>query len=239
MNRRRFASGLAAVSLAMPFSLRAQQPARLRRVAIVGIGDLEKFPLSSVVKGMRELGYHDGRNVEYFRPIARGSYEDLAGLATAAVNRQAEVIVTYGSTATAAVKAATRDIPIVMLLGVDPVRLGFVGNLARPEGNITGIVTGTRLLAAKQVELVKDAVPGARRLAVLWSATSATQADTLKIVEAAATRLGLVVVPIEVNRPDDLKTLSTALSKARADVLLTIGTAMLTARRDEVVGIVA
>jgi putative ABC transport system substrate-binding protein len=216
MKRRGFLGGIAALSLLR--SARAQP--RMRRVALVTIADLKRQPLASLVHGLRELGYEEGRNLELLPSTAEGSYAKLGAAAKAAVDRQPEVILTDGSTATRAVKAVTWTIPIVMVVGVDPVEHGFVRQLARPEGNITGIAHSGQVLSAKRVELLKEVMPGARRIGVIWSGESASQAASLKIIEAAAARLGIGVFPVEVRQASALKAAFGTLADARVDALV-------------------
>lgn len=216
MKRRRFLASLATV----PFVSRAVAQQRQRRVALVTIADVKRQPLASLVERLRELGYEQGRNLELLPSMAEGAYGKLEEAAKAAIERQPEVIVTDGSTATRAVQAATRTIPIVMVVGVDPIEHGFVRQLARPEGNITGIAHGGQILSAKRVELLKEVIPGLQRLGVIWSGESASQAASLKIIETAAFRLGIAVFPVEVRQANTLKAAFASLAEARVDALI-------------------
>jgi putative ABC transport system substrate-binding protein len=229
MDRRRFLAGLAATVAATAHA----QP-RMRRVAVVAVGDIAKQPLASLVQGLRELGYEAGRNLEVI-PATHASYARLAEIAADAVRREPEVIVTYGSTATRAAKAATWTIPIVMVVGVDPIEHGFVRTYARPEGNITGIAHSSHLLSVKRVELLKEVLPGIRRFGVLWSAESASQPAAVKQIAAAATRLGLSMHPVEVSDPRALKDAFVSFAEGRVEALLPVASALLTREMAQVV----
>jgi putative tryptophan/tyrosine transport system substrate-binding protein len=231
MKRRSFLASVAAISLVG--SAWAQQ--RMRRVALVTIADVKRQPLASLVEGLRQLGYEQGRNLELLPSTAEGAYSKLADAAKAAVERQPDVIVTDGSTATRAAKAATRTIPIVMVVGVDPIEHGFVKQLARPEGNITGIAHAGQVLSAKRVELLKEVIPGIQRVGVIWSGESASQAASLKLIEAAAARLGIAVFPAEVRHSSALKAAFASLAKARVEALIPAPNAMFDREAKEIV----
>ncbi len=154
---------------------------------------LVRQPLASLVEGLRDLGYVEGRNIEFDAPMQNEDFAAFAQMAARAVERKADVIVSYGTTATVAARKATMSIPIVMLIGSDPVQLGFVKNLGRPDGNLTGIAQETQALVGKRIELIKEIVPAMRRLAVLWNPASAAQAMNMRLVEQEAKRAGVSV----------------------------------------------
>ena len=208
ISRRRF---LALAALA-PLAALAQ--AAKRRVAIVSppTDGVTVQPWPTFEKRLAELGYAEGRNLELIRPPA-SAYADLKAVAEAALKRNPEVIVAFGSTATRAAKAATWTIPIVMIVGVDPVEHGFVRSLARPSGNITGVATNQQALLAKRVELLKEVLPNIRKIGILWSAESASQVASRKVIEAAAARVGFATVEVEVS---DARALKGALAKLKA-----------------------
>jgi putative tryptophan/tyrosine transport system substrate-binding protein len=217
----------------------AKSQGRVRRVAVVTLGSLSKHPVASFAEGMRELGYQDGRNVELLAPWPDPQYSQLAGMAAEAVKREADVIVTYGATATQAVRKATRSIPIVMVIGADPIELGIVSNLARPEGNITGIGTSTQVLIQKRVELLKDLLPGMRRLAALWNSTSAGQTASLKVLRQASQRLGVAVLPIDLRERKGLDGVAALLRKEQPDALTALPSTTLVALGHQIVKLAA
>jgi putative ABC transport system substrate-binding protein len=217
---------LAAV-LATPFLGEAWAQARLRRVAVVTLGSLEKHPVASLVDGLRELGYQQGRNIDVFAPSPGAAYRDLPKMAAAAVQGRAEVIVAHGASATRAVKSATATIPVVMVVGADPVEMGFVGNLARPEANLTGLGTETQLLTNKRVELLKEIAPGMKRLAVLWNSASAGQTASFKLLREASEPLGIELQPIDLRGRDGLAGVSESLAKAKAQGMIVLSATTL------------
>ena len=226
MNRRDTVLALLALGAA-PLAVRAQGSGGRRRVAVVTLGSLARQPLASLVEGLRELGHVEGRNIEFIPSAEKGSYARLAEMARIAVERKSDVIVAFGTSATAAATKATRTIPIVMVVGADPVALGFVSNLARPEANVTGLATATQILVVKRLELLKDIVPGMRRVAVLWNPESAGQASSLKLVEQAATQLGVSVQAIEIRSTADIEGAAGVLSRAKPNALLALPSSML------------
>jgi len=226
---------LATAAAALPFGARSQPGAVKRRVAVVAVGSLASQPLASLVEGLRELGYVEGQNIEFDRPLANADFSRLAEMSARAVERRPEVIVAFGTTATASARKATQRIPIVTVMGSDPVQLGFVTNLARPEGNLTGLAMETQALAGKRVELLKEIVPEMRRLAVLWNPAGSAQPANLRLVEKAASQLGVGVQVIEVRSAADLEGATAAFSKSRPDALLVIPSSSLAALRDRLV----
>jgi len=211
---------------ALPWAGTAWAQPRKRRIAVVSVTDLKRPPLVSLVHGLRELGYEEGRDIELLAPIA-GQYARLDEVAADLIKREPEVLVAYGTTATRAAKAATWTIPIVMVVGTDPVKSGFVRTLARPEGNITGIVSNAQMLSVKRVELLKEILPKIRRVGILWSAESATQARTMKEMETAALQRGLEVHRVEVSDPRELQTAFRSLSSAGVEAFLPTNSALL------------
>ena len=168
MNRRTFivtAAGL----LAAPLAGEAQQAGRVYRVGILSPGGVPDPSVATapnlVPMALRELGY--GRNLVVERRFADGKFDRLPGLARELVQLEADVILAAGAEATQAARDATATIPIVMVVGSDPVARGWVASLSRPGGNVTGVtvVAGT-VLAGKRLELIKEAVPRATRIAV-------------------------------------------------------------------------
>jgi putative ABC transport system substrate-binding protein len=234
MKRRSFLAGM----LAAPFAGTGYAQSRMRRVAVVTLSSLSRQPLASLFEGLRELGYEDGRNVELLLPEPKAQYRQLPAMAAAAVERGAEVIVAYGATAIAATKKATRTVPIVMIVGADPVALGFVTNLARPEGNITGLATSTQVLIGKRMELLRETVPGLRRLAALWHSDSAGQKSSLDILVAEAARAGVRVDAIDL-RGQGVSGVSEVLAKDRPDALTALPSTTLRALGPQIVKLAA
>jgi len=164
---------IAALSLglfAWSLSAHAQQSAKVPRVAVLSDETpalATKF-FEPFAQGLRDLGWVEGQNVTIERRYAEGENEILPRLAAGLVGVQPEVIVAVGTPAARAAKTATKTIPIVFARIADPVGSGLVTALGQPGGNLTGLTSQSRELAAKRLELLTAAVPGVRRVGVLW-----------------------------------------------------------------------
>jgi putative ABC transport system substrate-binding protein len=203
----------------------AQQPARLPHVGIIpGIDRANGRPyLEAFEQGLRELGYVEGQNIllEY-RWVEPGQSAGSDGLAVALVRRGVDVIVVGTGRAALAAKKATDRIPIVIAVAPDPVGEGLVPNLARPGGNITGLSYLSGDLAPKQLELLKAGVPGASRVAVVWTGAIPAHALLLREMKAAARTLGVTIQAIEVRAPGELDGAFAAMKREHADGLLVL-----------------
>ena len=145
-------------------------------------------------QGLKEAGYVEGENVAILYRWAEDQLDRLPALAADLVRRQVAVIATVATASTFAAKATTTSIPIIFSLAEDPVRLGLIASIARPGGNLTGINILSGELAAKRLELLRELVPGAARVAVLVNPANATSTEsTLRDVEPAARTIGLQI----------------------------------------------
>jgi putative tryptophan/tyrosine transport system substrate-binding protein len=188
MRRREFIALLGGAAAAWPLAARAQQPA----MPVVGLLDTRSADaiserLRAYRQGLKEGGYIEGENVAIVYRFAENQGDRLPELAADLVRRQVNVIATAGDDVALAAKAATKTIPIVFIMSQDPVRLGVVASLARPGGNLTGVNFFSGELGAKRLELLRELVPGAARVAVLVNPASAAQNEfTLRELEGAA-----------------------------------------------------
>jgi len=196
MQRRKFISLLGSAIAVWPLAVHAQQPA-LPVVAFVRDGSLEANAgyVAAFRKGLNESGYVEGQNVAVEYRWLEGQYGRLPALMADLARRQVAVIATPGTLLAQAAKAATTVIPIVFSVGEDPVKLGLVGSLARPGGNVTGINFFVQEVVAKRLRLLHEMVPKAVRVAVLVNPGNPSVAETtVREVQKAAPTMGLQIL---------------------------------------------
>ncbi len=211
-----FALGL----LAGPLPAEAQQTGKVPRIGYLMNGSRPGASGTVFPESLRELGYIEKQNILIERRFAKGKLDRLPELAAELVALKVDILITLGVAPTRAAKEATNTIPIVMAnASDDPVRQGLVASLARPGGTITGFIDASEELAAKMLELLKEAVPKLSRVAILWQTDSPAGIAHFKKAEAAARVLGLQLQSLEVRRPDDLKNAFRAATTGRAEAL--------------------
>jgi len=171
-------------------------------------------------QGLRDLGWIEGQNITIEYRDAEGRAERLPDLAAQLVSLNVDLIVAQAGPESAAVKQATKSIPIVFLIHGDPVGVGLVASLAKPGGNITGTGGFFPELAAKRLELLKQAVPGLSRAAVLWNAANPIKHLDWKAIQAAARPLALTLQSHEVRSGDNFQGAFNAIKKRRPDALI-------------------
>jgi putative ABC transport system substrate-binding protein len=184
---------------------------------------------------LRELGWSEGQNVEFAYRWAEGDDTRYPTLAAELVALKVDVIVTWGSPAALAAKEATRTIPIVMGAIGTALGSGVVPSLAHPGGNITGFSSQNLEIAGKHVGLLKDMIPGIRRVGVLSNAANPIALVGLGYAETAAKALGLTLDKVEIRDASDLETALPALSRMHPDAVLLIGDTLLLAERRRIV----
>jgi putative ABC transport system substrate-binding protein len=231
MNRRDFITiiGILATS---PLAARAQQPGKLPTIGFLGQSTRSAASewVAALVQRLRELGWIEGRTVTIDFRWAEGRDERFAEIAAEFVRLKVDVIVTSGTQAVIALKQATSVIPIVFATAGDPVGNNLVVNLARPGGNVTGLATMTADLAGKRLELLREVIPGLRRLAIMGNVGNPFTVLELKEVQAAAGTLGLEVVTLEIRRAQDIGPTFEAL-KGRSDALYVCTDALASTNR--------
>jgi putative ABC transport system substrate-binding protein len=216
-------------TLAAPGAAEAQPAVKTRRI---GVLDADRSLAGNAFPdGLRQLGYVEGRNVTIEWRWAGGQAERFVDLAADLVRLNVEVIVAANNPAVAAAQAATRTIPVVMVLATDPVRLQFVASLARPGGNITGLTIQTPELAGKRLELLKETVPHLTRMAVVWDPAEPGRRELVKETEAVAPKLGLQIHTLEARDLEEVRSGFTAMTRERVGAVLVYGSSMLAAQR--------
>lgn len=198
----------------------------------------ESPELEAFRDGLRELGYVEGQNVTIEYRFAKGNDALLPDLAADLVRQNVDVIVTWGVTAAKVAVQATKTIPVVNGSMSDPVRAKLVESLARPKGNLTGLTSSTPQLSAKRVELMKEAVPGLSRLAVL-ATPNPTARLGLEETRAAAGALGVAVQVEEVDDASDLEGAFERMAQSKAEGLIVLADMLFIQNRDRLVGLTA
>lgn len=210
----------------------AQAPAR---VPVIGYLAQRAGPWhldQAFVDALRELGYVEGRNVAIeYRWGANAA--DLPALAAELARLKVDVIVSSGYPANKAAKGATSSIPIVMATSGDPVQEGLVASLSRPGGNITGLSVVNRELSGKRLELVREAVPGVRKVGALYNGSNPAMPPQFAEIQAAALRLGLEAVPLDVAFPAGIDAAFVAATQAGVGAVMILSDSSTIAHRTQ------
>jgi putative ABC transport system substrate-binding protein len=234
ISRRQFVQGVGVAGLGLlagcgRWPWQAEPAAKIPRVGFLYPLSLAAPPdyLESFRQGLHERGYVEGQNIELVVRSAEGEYERLPALAAELVRLPVDVIVASAVPGIQAAQQATSTIPIVMASVVDARETGLVASLARPRENITGLSNMAPVLAAKQLELLKEAVPGLSQVAVLWDPANPGNTPQLRAVAGAAAALGVRLQPVEVRDPDELDGAFQAMLNEQADGLIVLVDVML------------
>jgi putative tryptophan/tyrosine transport system substrate-binding protein len=234
MQRREFIAGLGSAA-AWPQAARAQQPAKGPTIGFLGAAPSSEGQwVAAFVQRLRELGWTDGRNVAIEYRWSDGRNEGYAENSAEFVRLKVEVIVTQGTAPTLAAMHATSVIPIVFAGSGDPVANGLVASLARPGGNVTGLSNQQADIAGKRVQLLREVVPGLRRLAILGNVGNPNTVREMGEAQAAARMLGLDVATFEIRRAEDIAPAFEAL-KGRVDALSLIADPLATSNRVRII----
>ena len=219
MNRREFIT-LVGGATAWPWAARAQQAGKLPTIGYLGANtaSAQSQWTAAFAQRLRELGWIEGRTVAIEYRWGEGRSERMAEIATEFVRLKVDIIFTGGTAAVIAAKQATSVIPIVFAAAGDPVGNNLVASLPRPGGNVTGLSNQSADLAGKRVELLREVIPGLRRLAIMANVGSPIGVLEMREVQAAARTLGLDVVASEIQRAEDIAPAIDAL-KGRVDAL--------------------
>jgi len=217
--------------LGAPLPAEAQQPGRFHQIGFLLHRSPEASRIEPFRQGLRALGYIEGENVAIEQRYTHGVHDRLPGLAAELVRRKVDVIVVDGTVAAMAARAATTTIPIVFVLASDPVGSGLVASLARPGGNVTGLSTLYTELSGKQLQMLKEAVPEASRVAFLCNPENPAMGPGLNGAQATARALAVQLQVFEVRRPNELEKAFSAMARDRVGALLTLPDALFSNER--------
>ena len=226
----------------MPLAASAQQTPKMPRIGLLSVGSDPSRPLSpqwlAFLDGLRALGYVEGQNVMIERRFAAGKSERVAGMASELVQLGVDIIVATGLRENQAARQATRTIPIVMVVVDDPVEAGFVESLARPGGNVTGLAFSTTGIGEKYVELLGQAVPSVKRMAV--GASQPVPPGLLKEMQGAARTMHIALPsPIMVRGVEQFESVFTNARTDRIGGLIFPSDALAVLHRQKVVELAA
>jgi putative tryptophan/tyrosine transport system substrate-binding protein len=235
MHRRAFITALGGATAVWPLMARAQQPAKSPTIGYLGAYSqaIQAPWTDAFVKRLRELGWVEGRTIKIEYRWAEGRAERFAEIAAEFARIKVDIIVTGGTAPIIAAKQATSDIPIVFATAADPIGTGIVTSLAKPGGNVTGLSLQWTDLAAKRLELLREMVPGLRRLAIMANANASGAMLELTEVGNTARSLGLEPVALEFRKADDIPTTLESL-KGRADALFVCGDPLANTNRVQI-----
>ena len=240
--KRKLAPALILLLLATSYLAEAQPAVKLWRIGwLSAFSASEEMPWREAFRqGLQENGYTEGQNVVVESRWADGQYDRLAGFATDLARQKVDVIVAATTTPAQAARKSTATIPIVFLIIADPVAQGLVTSLARPGGNATGLAsTAGPEIYGKMLELLKEAVPGLTRVALLWNPTSPFGALFVREVEIAARPLGVQVKALEARRPEEFESAFGAAVREQAGGLLVTPDPMFIAQRTRLADLAA
>jgi putative ABC transport system substrate-binding protein len=236
MNKKIIGLALGALLVALCSSAQAQRPTKIPQIGYLTGTSLSanSARIDAFKKGLRELGYVEGKDIIIEWRSAEGKAERLPPLAAELVRLKVDIIVTGGAISTRRAKEATVSIPIVMAQDTDPVGSGFVASLARPGGNITGLATLAPEISGKRLELLKEVVPRLSRVMVFGSSTEPANAQSLKETELAAGALGVKLQHVDVLAPKDIEAAFQAASRGRADAVLLLASSVANSQRTQI-----
>jgi putative tryptophan/tyrosine transport system substrate-binding protein len=221
--------------LAVPLAAAAQPPGQVYRIGFLSTTPPPAHRWEALLDGLRERGYHEGRNLVFERRFSEGNAERFPEFAAELVRLRVDIISVTTTPAALAAKHATQTIPIVIPTAIDPVEAGLVASLARPGGNLTGLSILAPELSGKRLELLQEVMPGMTRVAVLWNAANPANALAWQETQVAARTLGLLLHSQDVRGPQDLAGAFARTAQARPEALLVLGDSLLYVYEQQIV----
>jgi putative ABC transport system substrate-binding protein len=235
-NRRKLLVALGAGVLISPFACFAQRQGKVPRIGfLMPSGDRDSGGGGAVRDELRKLGWVEGRNIIIEYRSAEGKSDRLPALMAELVRLKVDLIVVGGTPAALAAKSAIRDIPIVFSMVSDPVASGLVASLARPGGNLTGWSNMLPETSAKLLELLKELIPKTSRIAILWDPSNPGKVLEIKVLQAAAQRMGLTLQSLRVRGLTDIRAAFSAMTQERPDGLVILQDAVTGSHREAIV----
>lgn len=228
----------ALIVLVLALSAAAQPAAKTVRVGVLLFSTPETDPnIGSFLKGLRDLGYVEGRNLVLEHRYAEGHPERLPELATELARLKPDLIFAIGGDVAPLVKAATTTIPVVVMVSDDPVQSGLVASLAHPGGNITGVSLAASELAGLRLQMLREAAPSLTRVAVLWNPQH--REDEFKQTIVAARKLGVDLQSLEIRRGGDFDAAFETAQRARSEAIIVVSSRLMGNNRDRIVDFAA
>src|SRR5215470_2665647 len=238
MRRRKFIALLGSSVAGWPIAARAQQSGKIYRIGLLGGG----MPLGAaderqkaLISGLAARGFVAGRNLVFEGRWGEGHNERLGALAAELKASNVDVIVTFGYPSALAAKVSAKNVPTVVTGSGDPVATGLVEGLSRPGGTVTGMSELSTELSAKRLEILKEAVPGLTRVAMLWNAADLGMTLRYRAAEDAARVLGFQVLTLGVREPNDFDHAFTEMTRERPDAILMVSDALTILNRKRIV----
>ena len=231
----------ALAALLVPGPLRAQPAAKVARVGILGSASAGTFVagVRAFREGLRNLGWVEGQNLVLEARYPDERYDRLPALAAELVALRVDVVFAMGTPAIQAAKSTTATIPIVMETHGDAVSIGLVSNLARPEGNVTGVSGFAPELNGKRLELIREILPAAKRIGVIANRSNPATATVIRVTEATARHLRMQIHLLDVRAPAELEGAFDTLTRPRSDAVLVVTDPMLASQRSRIIELAA
>jgi putative tryptophan/tyrosine transport system substrate-binding protein len=221
LRRREFTALLGAAAAAWPMAAGTQQAAKVPTVGVLVIGNIDPAEFWRLFRqGLRDLGYVEGQTIRFEFRSAEGQVDRLPELATELVRLKVDIIVTWFTPTAQAAKQATREIPIVMADAGDPVGTGLIESLSRPSGNVTGIAAITAELAGKCIELIREMLPSARRVAALINVPDPFSKPFLERIQRGGEATGTIIEPIRISSREEFEAAFVQMEKTPPDAVI-------------------
>jgi putative ABC transport system substrate-binding protein len=232
---------MAVLVLDAPPATTAQPATKFARIGCLWSGSAAAFSsrLQAFREGLHELGYREGQTVAVECRFADGQFNRLPALALEVVRLRPDVIVTAGDAGIRAARDATRTIPIVVATSGDLIGPGHAASLARPGGNVTGLVDMSPEVSAKRLQLVKEALPKTTLVAILWNPTNPVKVTDTRLTQTAARALGIQVLSVEARNASDLEPGFAVMARERVDALLVSDDGLINNNRKLIVDLAA